>query len=317
MKTHKNSGQLVAQLRKTIGKSQSQFAVLVGVSKYAIIAVENGRNKLSKSLARRIQIATGAKILDENIRFEPVSYLPVAESPGKLTPEAAKFLRSRWDGTGKFDDLYTRKDFEQWRANFFPSSDETARKSFDKIKQWVEFIFKAAAKPGVAGNRDRLPAVYQSLVEWLNETRENLKLEKEVDDILEQETHGIGEAAYSISYLKKPDDPERVREEFAAYGYDFNEVKKHFKKAKPNDWIVLQTECRNLWEPFRGAEFIPCKTRTLLTKPKFHFENGWDYAGRTMHISKEDTLRELAEFQAKNARAKMTAADEPVTGPKP
>ena len=269
MKTRKDSGPLVAQLRKTIGKSQSQFAAMIGVSKHTIISVENGRNKLSKNLASRIQMATGAEISDERLRFQPFM-----EGPSKLTPEARKFLHTRWDGTRKYDNLYTRQDFVQWRDNFYPSNDETARKLFDKIKMWVEFLFRAAAKPGVAQNRDRLPAIYQSLVQWLNESLENFKLAREIDDMLEQETHAVGQAAYDISCLRTEKDLDRVKEEFASYGFDYDEVKKSFKKAKPGDWIVLETEIRSLWHPFNDSIAIPCATRTLRPKPTFWFENG-------------------------------------------
>jgi DNA-binding XRE family transcriptional regulator len=272
MKTRKDSGRLVAQLRKTIGKSQSQFAAMIGVSKHTIISVENGRNKLSRNLARRIQMATGAEILDETLSFEPV----IADY-NALPPEARKFMRRRWDGTGKYDNLYTGEDFEQWRTNFFSTNDEAARKLFDKIKKWVEFLFRAAAKPGVAGNRDRLPAVYQSLVEWLNQSLEHFKLRNEVDDILEQETHSLGEQAYSISSLQTRQDLDRIKDEFASYGFNYDQVKKSFKKAKPGDWIVLETETRNVWHPFNDSFFIPCATRTLRPKPKFWFANGIEY----------------------------------------
>src|SRR5664279_3551381 len=107
MNTRKHSGRLVAQLRKTIGKSQAQFAAMIGVSKHTIISVENARNKLSKKLARRIQMATGAEILNGNITFEPVF-----RGPGEPNPEAFRFAQSRWYGTGKHDNLYTRQDFE-------------------------------------------------------------------------------------------------------------------------------------------------------------------------------------------------------------
>ena len=87
MKTRKDSGRLVAQIRKIIGKSQSQFAALVGVSKHTIISVENGRNELSKNLTRRIYIATGAQILDGKFRLQPTFNVPVADPTGKITPE--------------------------------------------------------------------------------------------------------------------------------------------------------------------------------------------------------------------------------------
>ena len=270
MKTRKDDGLLIAQIRKIIGKSQSQFAALVGVSKHTIISVENGRNKLSKNLARRIQIATGAQILDGKFRFEPEYDLPVADPSGKFTPELSEFINSRWDGTGKYDDLYTRQDFEQWRAIFFPSTDEAAQKSFDQIKHWVEFIFKAAAKPGLAGNRDRLPAVYQSLVEWLNETRETFKLEKEINAILEDETRDIGRTAYSISNLLTK--PQIAKEKLAEHGIDFNKIKKELKKHESGGWLIVDDECRCVWWPGHSPFTVLCKSRKLIPKAKYWIE---------------------------------------------
>jgi transcriptional regulator with XRE-family HTH domain len=283
MKTRKQSGKRVAEIRKIIGKSQSQFAALVGVSKHTIISVENDRNQLTDKLIRRIQLATGARISNNIVRFEPVFNSPAAEISNQLTSEANKFIRHRFDGTGKNDNLYTREDFDQWRANFYPSNDETARRVFDQIKIWVEYIFRAAAKSGVAGNRGRLPAVHQSLVDWLNDTLENFKLFDEVDTILEEETHAIGETAYSISALKDPKNREDFKKRFAEQGYDFDELKKHFKKASPGDMMVLETESRRVWYPFNGSESVPCRNWKLLQEPKFRFEFAYDYMSRVMN----------------------------------
>jgi len=301
MKRIDKAGRLVAQLRDLIGKSQSQFAAMVGVSKHTIISVENGRNKLSRNLAKRIQLATGANIGDENFEFQVDGFVSASEKAAQLSPEAVAFLRRRHDGTGKNDRAYTREDFEQWRKNFYPSNDRTARKRLEEMKLWLEVVFRAAAKPGVAGNRDRLPAVRQSLVEWLNETAENFKLEKEIDDILEAETHKVGEIGYSISSLTNPEQPkdiERVKEEFASYGYDFAKISKRFSKAKPGDWIVLETEYRALWDPLDSSEHIPCDTRTLLQNPKFRIVDGWEFLDR-FGVSKESALKELADLKAK------------------
>ena len=300
MKTRKYSGRLVAQLRKIIGKSQSQFAAMVGVSKHTIISVENDRNKLSKNLARRIQLATGARILDKNFRFE-FTNIPAIEGRQTLTPEALKFINRKFDRAAKGDNLYTREDFEQWRTNFFLTNDETARKQFDIIKIWVEYVFRAAAKPGIAGNRDRLPAVYQSLVEWLNETHEHFKLEKEVDDILEAETHGLGEFGFNANSLTNPtnpDDLERLKDDIASYGYDFAELKNFSKKAKLGDYIVLQTESRMAWDPFNWNESVPCAKWKILEKPKYWFEFGYDFMARIMKIPIEDLLNHQPELLA-------------------
>ena len=282
MKTYKNAGRLVAQIRDVIGKSQSQFAALIGVSKHTIISVENHRNQVTEKLARRIQLATGAIISDDHIHFEPVFSHPASETPNQLTPEALKFIHRRHDGTGANHNKYTRDDFDEWRANFYPSNDETARRVFDQIKMWVEFVFRAAAKPGVAGNRDRLPAIHQSLVEWLNETVDNFKLFNEVEDILDEETRVEGEIAYSVTSLKDPKHRKQNREEFAKRGYDFDKLKKHLKEASLGDMMILEIEKRRVWCPFNGSEFIPCKDWKLLKEPIFHFEFGYDYMSRTM-----------------------------------
>lgn len=308
---------MVAQLRKLIGKSQSRFAAMVGVSKHTIISVENGRNQLSRNLVQRIQMATGANFLAEDFRFEPVGSLPLSELRDRLDPRAIELLRRRYDGTGKNANLYTREDFDEWRANFYPSNDAAARKHFDQIKQWVEIIFRAAAKPGVAGNRDRLPAVRQSLVEWLNETLKNFKLENEVDGLLEEETHEVGETGYSVSSLKESKDLARIKEEFASYGYDFAEVQKHFKKAKSGDWVVLETECRQVWDPFNGSQTVPCATRKLRPKPEFRFVNGWDYLGPKLRVSKEQVLQQVPGFQAQQSDPKSSDKGYPLRSPKP
>jgi transcriptional regulator with XRE-family HTH domain len=149
MKTRKNAGRLVAELRKIIGKSQTQFAAMIGVSKDTVISVENGRNQLSRNLAKRIQIATGADLL--------------RATPGNPLN-------------------FTSHDCKRWRDKFNPSNEAAALKQFEEMKPWLKVVFLAAAKSGLAGNRDRLPAVCLSFREWLNETRQYFKLENEIED---------------------------------------------------------------------------------------------------------------------------------------
>ena len=111
MKARKMSGQLVAELRKIIGKSQTQFAAMIGVSKHTVISVENGRNQLSRNLTKRIEIATGAKL-----------------SEGRLTsPFQAED--------------YTRDDFNQWREKYHQTNEASARKQFDDMQPWLKVIF--------------------------------------------------------------------------------------------------------------------------------------------------------------------------------
>ena len=312
MKTLKQSGKVVAKIRKIIDKSQAQFAAMVGVSKHTIISVENGRNQLSPNLVKRIRIATGAQISNDKFRFEPVYSHPGSKEPNKLTAEALKFIRRRHDGTGRNHDLYTREDFEQWRANFYPSNDETARRVFDQIKVWVEYVIRAAAKPGVAGNRNRLPAVHQSLVEWLNETLENFKLFNEVEGILDAETRCEGEAGFNASSLTKPESAAELhdlKERIATYGYDFAELKKFCKKAAPGDWIMIQTESRMIWDPFTGRETIPCADWKILKKRKFWLEFGYDAMSRMTKIPAKHFFLDIPEVLEGVAKLRLKSKE--------
>ena len=162
MKSTTNPGTLIAELRHIIGKSQAQFAVMVGVSKDTIISVENGRiKKLSKNLVKRIEIATGANLQEGKL-----------ESPFKVAN-------------------YTSEDFKRWRDKYGQSNKTAALKQFEEMKTWLKIVFLAAAKSGRAGNRGRLPAVCLSFAEWLDETRDHFKLKDEIDDILDEETRHI------------------------------------------------------------------------------------------------------------------------------
>ena len=51
--------QAVRALRKIIGLTQAEFAVIMGVSKDAVVSWEIGRNELSATYARRIALVTG------------------------------------------------------------------------------------------------------------------------------------------------------------------------------------------------------------------------------------------------------------------
>jgi DNA-binding transcriptional regulator YiaG len=48
-------------LRKLIGRTQGEFAAMIGASKDAVANWETGRNRLSRPFARRIAFATGVE----------------------------------------------------------------------------------------------------------------------------------------------------------------------------------------------------------------------------------------------------------------
>lgn len=250
MKPNLKDGRMVAELRKIIGKSQSQFAAMIGVSIHTVISVENGRNQLSEKLARRIQIATGADLLKR--------------SKGKVAAVGG--------------DWFTKKLFDEWRSRF--SDDENSAKArFNEIKYWIELVLRAATKPGLAGNRDRLPAVFLSLVDWLNETRKTFKLEQEIDNILEEDPHEILNGTFGYEDLS-------TNEKMAKMFGDQLEMKpkellKKFKqqtlglKLKDRAFLNVTFEVRRAWNEFNhGAvgAYDNCKVKKLLPKAKFEFK---------------------------------------------
>ena len=166
----------------------------------------------------------------------------------------------------------------------FPSDDKTARQQFDRLKFWVELTFRAAVKSNVEQNRDRLPAICLSLIEWLDNARQEFKLESEIDEILEDETCYVGQERIAIWELKttknKFDEPylEKLAERL---GVPFADFKKKVNKLKDHDVIVIEDEFRRDWvdkfdllEPLEEQTHLktPCKKRKLMSKPKYRFE---------------------------------------------
>ena len=249
MDAGKNNGQIVAELRKTIGKSQTQFAAMIGVSKHTIISVENGRNQLSEKLARRIGIATGADVLTDRQR-------QVAALGGRR---------------------FSKKTFEDWRTRF-SSEDHNAQARFDEIKFWIALVLKAAAKPGVAGIRDRLPSVYLSLIDWLNDTRKTFKLEQEIDTILEDEAHEIVDI--SIAYEDLATDAQMARDVARVLDTTpeklLRKFKQHARGVKRGGlaFLHVRAECRRAWDPLNdraiGGFDLP-KVRKMLPKAEYQF----------------------------------------------
>ena len=252
MQTKSADAQRMIQLRRIIKKSQSQFAAMIGVSIHTIISVENGRNQLSENLARRIEIATGADLRRRH------------------KDEVAAV------GGGRF----TKDTFENWRARF-SSDTKNAQARFNEVKYWIELLLKAAAKSGQAGNRDRLPTVFMALTDWLAETRKAFKLEREIDEILEEdEPHEIINVSYDF------EDLVRDKKEFESVARQIEtttqalikQSQPHTRGLKAKERVCLHVsyEMRRAWNPFEPgcvAAFDECKVKKLLPKPKFEFVN--------------------------------------------
>jgi transcriptional regulator with XRE-family HTH domain len=156
------SGRAIRELRKIIGRTQSEFAAMIGASKDAVVSWEVGRNKVSESFARRIAFATGvdeAALLRRGVLRTGLGALE-AHSP------------------------YTRAWFEQHRATYWGRSDQgAARQHLRNCADALGLLFLAAT--GAQGKvRDRLPALVDSFVQWCERTRADFKLEGQIREQL-------------------------------------------------------------------------------------------------------------------------------------
>lgn len=235
MKTREHPGRVLAELRKITGKSQSQFATMIGVSKDTIISVENGRNQLSENLANRIFWSTGVQI-DRDTTLNQFR-------KRKFTPEK----------------------FNLWRLKTLPSSEAAALSCFEEMSPFLKALLLAAAKPGRAGNRDRFPALRVALSEWLIEMANKFKLHDELVTVLADATRHIGRQAFAISFLRE--DPNQARRELTQHGIDLNILEKLIRDRPSADWLIIEDEFERAWDPAGGTSF-PVETRKLIPKPK-------------------------------------------------
>ena len=80
IKTHKEIGDEIKKIRKTLGMSQMKLAEGVGVSFQQIQKYEKGVNKISTEMIQRIARALGISV---NTFFQKEKTLIVSEPPGK------------------------------------------------------------------------------------------------------------------------------------------------------------------------------------------------------------------------------------------
>ena len=146
----------VRELRRIIGRTQAEFAAMIGASKDTVVSWETGRNKLSPAFARRIAFATG---VDEDCLRLNLGTLFYTEDP-QTGPK-----------------VYTAEAFERYRQTVRGRSDEEgARHHLRHGVDALELLFMAAAKAGGGKVRYRLPAVLDSFIQWCDRTREDFKL---------------------------------------------------------------------------------------------------------------------------------------------
>lgn len=249
----KEPNKTVAKLRGILGKTQEQFAVMLGVSKDTIVSVENGRNRMSPGLAARIHIATGVNKPD------------LLENTGKLTSGGDEPYRG-----SKTE--FTLESFHKWQSKVFGTDhrDPAGRKQaaqffFDQIKGRLEVLLVASTRPGPKG-RDRFPAVIQSLESWLQHVYDEFELANEVDEVLREETTFAVTNRLSIGFLRdamKQGNPMKFKF-------------KDSKKYKDTDKIVVEYDQYDHWDD----PYIPPLERQKIeaaNKTSSKAEREWDF----------------------------------------
>ena len=159
---NKPTNQSIRKLRRILGRTQGEFAALVGASKDTIASWETGRNPLSPPLARRIAVVTG---VDERTL---------------LQPDAELMARHRVPAR-----RYTLEEFKDYRHKFWgKSAEESVRRQMRPCADTLELLFKAAAA-AAAGDAEsgpgRLPGVVDSFIHWCRQTREDFDLGPVID----------------------------------------------------------------------------------------------------------------------------------------
>jgi transcriptional regulator with XRE-family HTH domain len=162
MKTRANKA--LKELRKIIGRTQGEFAAMIGASKDAVASWETGRNKLSRQFARRIAFATGVEEGALRRGRGPLRcYVPFAG----------------WQA-------FTEASFAQYRKSYWGRSEQAAaRQHLRNCVDALGLLFMAAAQ-AQGRTRYRLPGVLDSFVQWCERTREEFHLEPEIQKLLEQ-----------------------------------------------------------------------------------------------------------------------------------
>ena len=151
------ANQAMCELRKVIGKTQAQLATTLGVSVETVKSWELGRNKLKPAQAHRILMATGV-----HTEALLAGHGPLMNTYGRP---------------------YSRESFERWRKRAPRPMDQQAEQLYRTIRDSVWLLYHAAAMPGRT-DRDRLPALHVSMLEWLKQNYADFNLAPEVEKLL-------------------------------------------------------------------------------------------------------------------------------------
>jgi transcriptional regulator with XRE-family HTH domain len=163
------SNEAIRAIRKIIGQTQAEFAVMIGASKDAVVSWETGRNKLSATFARRIALVTG---VDGETLHQGVS-VPISQDADRHA--------------------YTAADFERHQKRAWGGSDEaSAQRQLELCQDTLELLLLAAVKPGGEKSRARLPGVMDSFMQWCESARADFELGPHIDAQLERRRKKVG-----------------------------------------------------------------------------------------------------------------------------
>ena len=208
------------ELRKIIGRTQGEFAAMIGAPKDAVASWETGRNRLSRQFARRIAFATGVE-------------------EGALLRGGGP-LRCYVPFAGR--QAFTEASFGQYRKSYWGRSEEAAAKRhWGNCVDALGLLFMALAQPH-GRTRYRLPRVLDSFLQWCERTREEFHLEPEIQKLLEQrKAKLVINHTYGQWRKMKKDDPTVCR----LMGFEDDPT----KSEREN--LQLEAETIPVWMPGR------------------------------------------------------------------
>jgi len=157
MKTRANRA--VRYLRENIGQTQAQFASMLGVAKITVTCWETGRNRLELRAAYKINAATGADIEDLLASKVPVRF---------------------YDGAP-----YTADSLRVWRANCGDYT-RAAEAMAQSASRDLSALFQAGARPGRLANKYRLPAIYESFMNWIQDAAKDFDVNPQIDALVRE-----------------------------------------------------------------------------------------------------------------------------------
>ncbi|HOC58286.1 MAG TPA: helix-turn-helix transcriptional regulator [Verrucomicrobiota bacterium] len=216
------------ELRRMIGRTQGEFAAMIGASKDAVASWETGRNRLSEPFARRIALATGV------------------EAKGLLRGRSS--LKSYVPFKGRMP--FSQEAFERHRDTYWGRTDEAAaRRHLRNCVEALELIFVAAARPR-GRVRHRLPGVVDSFIQWCERTREDFLLGQEIETQLRQrKAKLVINHTYGEWRRMQKEDPEACR----LMGF------KDDPRKRDSENLRLEAETVPVWMPGRSMRGIANK----------------------------------------------------------